>query len=225
MIDFANMPVFDASALAPVRMVSYTTPCIDGLETPQHLVAYCARVSNPKNQNNHDTADRLIRYLIRNKHWSPLEMVDVTFEIEIPRDIGRQILRHRSFTFQEFSQRYAEMIGFGSPRECRLQDEANRQNSLPCLDEELNAWWAQEQQGVMNHCGSVYWEAIRRGIAKETARVILPEGLTMSRMYMKGSLRSWIHYLEVRKDPSTQKEHRDIALAIARSIETIWSAP
>lgn len=206
-----------------VRMVSYTTPCVDGLETPQQLIAYCARVSNPENQFNHETADRLIKYLIRNKHWSPLEMVDVTMEIEIPRDIGRQILRHASFRFQEHSQRYAEALGFAAPRECRLQDTSNRQNSLPCLDAELGMWWHGIQDKHIRAAERHYNEAIKRGIAKECARVILPEGLTLSRMYMKGSIRSWIHYLEVRQDPSTQKEHRAIALAIAGAIKTIWS--
>lgn len=206
-----------------VRMISHTTPCVDGLSTPQQLVAYCARVSNPENQFNNQTADRLIAYLIRNKHWSPLEMVDVTFEIEVPRDIGRQILRHRSFSFQEFSQRYAEALGFSEPRECRLQDTANRQNSLPCMDEVLAGWWWSTQTMHIQMAEAHYEEAIARGIAKECARVILPEGLTMSRMYMKGSLRSWIHYLEVREDATTQKEHRDIARAIAAAILTIWS--
>ena len=208
-----------------IRMVSYTKPCIDGLETPQQLIAYCARVSNPENQNNHETADRLIKYLIRNAHWSPLEMVDVTFEIEIPRDIGRQILRHASFRFQEFSQRYAEALGFSDPRECRLQDTKNRQNSLPCLDEALTQEWFARQTHVIELAEETYQWALDNGIAKECARVVLPEGLTMSRMYMKGSIRSWIHYLQVRKDPSTQKEHRAIALAIATAIETIWSQP
>jgi thymidylate synthase (FAD) len=206
-----------------IRMISHTTPCIDGLETPQQLIAYCARVSNPENQFNHETADRLIKYLIRNSHWSPLEMVDVTFEIETTRDIGRQILRHASFRFQEFSQRYAEALGFSAPRECRLQDTTNRQNSLPCVDEELMEWWLGVQAECIDSAEYAYNEAIKRGIAKECARVILPEGLTMSRLYMKGSIRSWIHYLAVRQDPTTQKEHREIALAIANAIQTIWS--
>lgn len=217
--------MIDPNALQPVRMVSYTRPCIDGLETPQQLIAYCARVSNPENQFNHETADRLIKYLVRNKHWSPLEMVDVTFEIETPRDIGRQILRHASFRFQEFSQRYAEALGFAEPRECRMQDETNRQNSLPCVDEALSQWWRITQETHIAIARKSYEEALSLGIAKECARVILPEGLTMSRMYMKGSIRSWIHYLEVRQDPTTQKEHRAIALAIAGSIKTIWGNP
>jgi thymidylate synthase (FAD) len=227
MIDLANIKMADpATFLTPsVRMVSYTTPCVDDLETPQQLIAYCARVSSPKNQNSHETADRLIRYLIRNKHWSPLEMVDVTMEIEIPRDIGRQILRHRSFTYQEFSQRYAEVMGFAAPREARMQDITNRQNSLPCVDVDLCAAWEEMQREVIEFCRDRYERALYLGIAKECARVVLPEGLTMSRMYMKGSIRSWIHYLDVRRDPTTQKEHRDLAVALALAIETIWSQP
>lgn len=211
------------------RLISYTTPVVDGMTLPQQLVAYCARVSNPANQTNHATADKLIKYLIKNKHWSPLEMVDATLEIVVPRDIGRQILRHASFRFQEFSQRYAEVtdaaagLGFAAPRECRLQDEKNRQNSLPCLDADLTEWWVRQQEAIISHAEEVYDAAISRGIAKEVARVVLPEGLTLSRMYMKGSLRSWIHYIEVRKDESTQSEHRDIALAAARCIAQVWN--
>lgn len=211
------------------RLISYTTPCVDDMTLPQQLVAYCARVSNPANQTNHATAEKLIKYLVKHKHWSPLEMVDATIEIVTPRDIGRQILRHRSFAFQEFSQRYAEVtdaaagLGFAPPRECRLQDEKNRQNSLPCLDAELTEWWIRQQEAIVKHAEEVYNAAIAKGIAKECARVILPEGLTLSRMYMKGSLRSWIHYLEVRKDMTTQSEHRDIACAIAKCIDTVWS--
>lgn len=227
-LDIATIPKIDPAALLEpfnVRMVSFTTPCVDDLETPQQLIAYCARVSNPANQNSHETADRLIKYLIRNAHWSPLEMVDVTLEIEIPRDIGRQILRHASFRFQEFSQRYAEALGFCLPREARLQDATNRQNSLPTLDTELTTWWHNTQLKHIAMAQVDYEEALARGIAKECARVILPEGLTMSRMYMKGSIRSWIHYLAVRQDPTTQKEHRALALAIADAIKTIWSHP
>lgn len=210
------------------RLISYTQPCVDGMTLPQQLVAYCARVSNPKNQTNHATADRLIAYLIRNKHWSPLEMVDATVEIDTPRDIGRQILRHGSFKFQEFSQRYAEVgtegaPGFCAPREARMQDDKNRQNSLPCVDEELQREWEERQAAVIAFCRTQYEWALSRHIAKECARVVLPEGLTMSRMYMKGSLRSWIHYLEVRKeDEGTQQEHRDIATDIAKCIHTVW---
>jgi thymidylate synthase (FAD) len=205
-----------------MRLVSVTAPLIEGLETPTDLIAFCARVSNPDNQMNNATAAKLLAYLRRNKHWSPLEMVDATFEIEAPRDISRQILRHRSFSFQEFSQRYAEALGFSTPRECRMQDEKNRQNSLPCVDEELSKWWFDQQVAVIQITSGIYREALDKGIAKECARVILPEGLTMSRMYMKGSIRSWIHYMEVRKDMTTQKEHRDIAFGIAEAITQIF---
>ena len=228
MLNFAQIPMIDpADLMEPhaVRMVSYTKPCADDLETPLQLIAYCARVSNPANQGNHETADRLIKYLIRNAHWSPLEMVDITLEIEIPRDIGRQILRHKSFFFQEFSQRYAEALGFSKPSEARLQDEKNRQNSLPCLDAELTQWWHDIQMFHIEQADKDYRAAIKRGLAKEVARKILPEGLTMSRMYMKGSIRSWIHYLAVRQDPTTQKEHRALAMAIAEAVKTIWSTP
>lgn len=227
MLDLANTPMLDPAVVKnqSVRMVSYTKPCVDGMETPQQLIAYCARVSNQENQLNHETADRLIKYLIRNKHWSPLEMVDVTLEIQTPRDIGRQILRHASFRFQEHSQRYAEAVGFAEPREARLQDETNRQNSLPCLDADLTAAWEEMQLEVIEFCDARYRRALDLGLAKECARVVLPEGLTMSRMYMKGSIRSWIHYLQVRQDPTTQKEHRLIALAVADAIKTIWSQP
>jgi thymidylate synthase (FAD) len=199
-----------------------TAPLIEGIETPTDLIAFCARVSNPENQKNNATAGKLLSYLKRNKHWSPLEMVDATFEIEAPRDISRQLLRHRSFSFQEFSQRYAEALGFCPPRECRLQDEKNRQNSLPCVDEELTQWWYDQQVAVIQITSGIYHEALEKGIAKECARVILPEGLTMSRLYMKGSIRSWVHYLEVRKDMTTQKEHRDIAFGIAEAITQVF---
>jgi thymidylate synthase (FAD) len=204
------------------RLISYTQSCIPECETPIDLVAFCARVSNPENQNNKETAGRLLKYLIKHAHWSPLQMVDATVELEIPRDIGRQILRHQSFDFQEFSQRYAEALGFAEPRECRLQDTTNRQNSLPCLDQELSDWWYFTQKAVINASRSIYEEALKRGIAKEQARVVLPEGLTLSRMYMKGSLRSWVHYLQVRQDPTTQKEHREIAFAIADCISRVF---
>lgn len=200
-----------------VKLVSYTKPIIEAANTPDELIAYCARVSNPANQDNKATADKLIQYLIKHRHWSPLEMADATLEIETTRDIGRQILRHRSFSFQEFSQRYAEAQKFVL-REARLQDSKNRQNSLPCVDEELQVWWESAQRAVLDAAVTAYENALAKGIAKEQARAVLPEGLTMSRMYMKGSLRSWVHYLEVRTDESTQKEHRLIALAIAEAI-------
>jgi thymidylate synthase (FAD) len=188
------------------------------------LIAYCARVSNPSNQSNTDTSDKLIQYLVKNKHWSPFEMADVTMEIETTRDIARQILRHRSFSFQEFSQRYADPtkdLSF-TTREPRLQDTKNRQNSIETDDELLQTQWELKQKSLINDALRTYQWAINNGIAKEVARAVLPEGLTMSRMYMKGSIRSWIHYLEVRTDPSTQKEHREVAVACAKAIAEIF---
>lgn len=178
----------------------------------EEKVAYCARVSNPANQNNSATADKLLKYLIKNKHWSPFEMANVCMEIETTRDIARQILRHRSFSFQEFSQRYAEVPGFET-RECRLQDTKNRQNSLLTDDADLQLWWDSAQLRIKAEAEFMYQAALNRGIAKEQARALLPEGLAVSRMYMNGTLRSWLHYIEVRTDPSTQKEHRDVAQA------------
>jgi len=173
------------------------------------LVAYMARVSNDENQDNHDYGG-LLRYLVKNKHWSPFEMVNVCIEIECTRDIARQILRHRSFSFQEFSQRYAVANDYETS-EARLQDTKNRQNSLPTEDRELQRWWEEMQNSLLAQVKGVYGAALNNGIAKEVARKILPEGLTMSRMYVNGSLRSWMHYIDVRCDVSTQKEHRDIA--------------
>jgi thymidylate synthase (FAD) len=177
------------------------------------LVAYMARVSNPSNQDNTATAPKLLKYLVKNKHWSPLDMVDMCVEITTTRDIARQILRHRSFYFQEFSQRYAdptEDLGFRL-REARLQDTKNRQNSLENTDYELKVEWQTLQQEVVQKCNDTYKWAIENGVAKEQARAVLPEGLTLSRMYMKGTLRNWLHYVDVRTDVSTQKEHRLIA--------------
>lgn len=187
-------------------------------------IAYVARVSNPTNQNNDETAEGLINYLIRHKHWSPLEMVDATLEIETTRDIARQILRHRSFVFQEFSQRYADptqSLGFVT-REARLQDLKNRQNSIELDDEELQNEWIEYQEQLIGSINDAYLSAINAGIAKEQARVILPEGLTVSRMYMKGSIRSWIHYIMIRSGVETQKEHREVAIACATAIEPIF---
>ena len=175
-------------------------------------VAYCARVSNPDNQRNHETAPKLLKYLMKNKHWSPFEMANVCMEIETTRDIARQILRHRSFSFQEFSQRYAVTTEFDT-RECRLQDDKNRQNSLTTDDPGLQDWWQSVQNRIKSEAEFMYQAALNRGIAKEQARALLPEGMAMSRMYMNGTLRSWLHYIEVRTDPSTQKEHRDVAEA------------
>ena len=196
-----------------VKLVAITKPLVEGLETADEFIAYCARVSNPSNQMNSETSSKLIRYLIKHKHWSPFEQVSCTMEIETTRDIGRQILRHRSFAFQEFSQRYADPtkgLGFIT-RECRLQDPKNRQNSIEVDDKQLAEDWILHQKGIINACQKTYEWAIKAGIAKEQARVILPEGLTVSRMYMTGSLRSWIHYVDVRAPEGTQKEHRLIA--------------
>ena len=182
--------------------------------TVDEFIAYVARVSNPSNQNNTLTAPKLLRYLAKHKHWSPFEMVNVVMEINTTRDIGRQILRHRSFSFQEFSQRYADPtkdMGFVT-RETRLQDTKNRQNSIETDNGNLQIAWLQIQQNMQKAATSSYKWAIENGIAKEQARAVLPEGLILSRMYMAGSLRSWIHYCQVRMDPSTQKEHREIAL-------------
>lgn len=179
--------------------------------TPDEFIAYTARVSNPANQNNTATAQRLMKYLLDNAHVSPLEMVHVVMEIKTTRDIGRQILRHRSFSFQEFSQRYAEVADLIDIREARLQDKKNRQNSIDTEDSDLSEWWQQTQSSVRKIAIEVYAEAIKRGIAKEQARVILPEGLTMSTMYMAGSVRSWLHYCQLRCGNGTQKEHMDIA--------------
>ena len=176
----------------------------------EEQIAYMARVSNPTNQDNKETAPRLLRYLIRNKHWSPFEMVNVCMEIECTRDIARQILRHRSFSFQEFSQRYAEALDMECS-EARLQDEKNRQNSLPTQDRELQRWWDEMQRSLIAQARGVYGAALNNGIAKEVARKVLPEGLTMSRMYMNGTLRSWMHYVDIRSGEETQKEHREVA--------------
>lgn len=193
-----------------VRLVSITKPIDEDLETPEELVAYCARVSNPSNQLNNETASKLLDYCRRNDHWSIFEMVDATMEIECARDIGRQILRHRTFTFQEFSQRYAEAQDF-TWREPRLQDQKNRQNSISGVDHDTERLWQEIQTDVLILAKKHYKWALGNGIAKEVARTILPEGLTMSRMYMKGSLRSWIHYCDLRMGNGTQKEHRLIA--------------
>jgi thymidylate synthase (FAD) len=177
----------------------------------ENLIAYMARVSNPTNQNNKETSHKLIKYLISNKHWSPFEMVNVCMEIETTRDIARQMLRHRSFSFQEFSQRYAEVYDVGEISQVRLQDKTNRQNSIETDDEYLTNWWRYAQVGVADLAEKWYNEALAKGIAKEVARKILPEGITTSRLYMNGTLRSWIHYCSIRCSASTQKEHREVA--------------
>lgn len=213
-----------------VKLISYTQPnpeeftqefIDDGI---QNLISYCARVSNPSNQNNLDTVDKLLNYLIKNKHWSPFEMVDVCLEITSTRDIVRQILRHRSFSFQEFSQRYADPtkeLDF-CLKECRLQDTKNRQNSILINNDELADIWKQLQIQVIDIAKANYENAISQGIAKEVARVMLPEGNTVSRMYIKGSIRSFIHYIEVRDGNGTQKEHQLVARACAEAINKIF---
>jgi thymidylate synthase (FAD) len=186
-------------------------------------VAYAARVSNPTNQNNDATAEKLVRYLIKNHHWSPLEMVSVCLEIETTRDIARQILRHRSFSFQEFSQRYAEVNTRDFQyREARLQDHKNRQNSIETDNDYLQDAWENVQAGVVLEIKKAYEWALDNGIAKEQARAVLPEGMTGSRMYMNGTLRSWVHYIQLRSANGTQKEHQEIALACADAIEPIF---
>lgn len=209
-----------------VKLISYSQTA-DSRETSnlQDLVAYCARVSNPANQHNKETNERLIKYLIRNQHWSPLEMVSICLEINTTRDICRQILRHRSFSFQEFSQRYAEAsLGF-EYKEARLQDHKNRQNSISITGDDSSSMkeaWKQKQQEIMEKSQEVYSWALENGIAKEQARAVLPEGITMSRMYMSGSLRSWVHYLQLRTGNGTQKEHQEIATMCAQEISKVF---
>jgi len=202
------------------RVVSWTqTP--DG-KTLLEQIAYVARVSNPEHQESNETAERLVRYLMRNKHWSPFEMVNVCLEINTTRDIARQMLRHRSFSFQEFSQRYAVVPDTSVAREARLQDTKNRQNSIEIDNDVLAATWAERQERVAEMAREVYDWAIARGIAKEQARVVLPEGLTPTRMYVNGTVRSWIHYLELRLGNGTQKEHREVAHACACALREIF---
>ena len=216
-----------------IRLVSYSQHAFDlalgdslefKLTDMQELVAYCARVSNPANQFNSDTSEKLIRYLVRNAHWSPLEMVSACIEITTTRDIARQILRHRSFSFQEFSQRYADPVQELDfvLREARLQDSKNRQNSIETDNLALQAWWEERQRRVIEECKNAYEWAIAKGIAKEQARAVLPEGLTVSRLLMNGTLRSWIHYIQLRSANGTQKEHILIAQEIANVITKIF---
>jgi thymidylate synthase (FAD) len=214
-----------------VTLVSSSEPSKElveqGIVNAQELVAYCARVSNPSNQTNTETSEKLIRYLIKHAHWSPLEMVSACLEIETTRDIARQILRHRSFSFQEFSQRYAVAdLGF-EYKEARLQDTQNRQNSIELEgatlgEQNLIEQWRNKQAGLANEASIVYQWALDNGIAKEQARAVLPEGITTSRLYMQGTLRSWLHYIELRSGPETQKEHRSIARACADALESIF---
>lgn len=211
-----------------VRLLSYSQPTQEftslGITDAQELIAYCARVSNPSNQLNTDTSEKLIKYLIKHQHWSPLEMVSACIEITTTRDIARQILRHRSFSFQEFSQRYADPtrdLNFVT-REARLQDTKNRQNSISTDDTELQAWWDAKQKFIIEQSKNIYAEAIDRGIAKEQARAVLPEGLTESRLYMNGTLRSWIHFIELRSANGTQLEHQEVAVACAQVIAEVF---
>ena len=215
--------------MTSVKLVCYSkaTPEFeaDGLENLQDLIAFCAKVSNPTAQINKETSERLIKYLIKHHHWSPLEMVNATLEIETTRDIAHQIVRHRSFAFQEFSQRYADPKEMGEMfvlRECRLQDSKNRQNSIETDDRELAVNWQIKQQMVINAAREAYEWAIDNGIAKEQARVVLPEGNTKTRLYMNGTLRSWVHYIELRGANGTQKEHMDIAHSCAKVIAEIF---
>jgi len=204
-----------------VKLISYTQG-IDGKDLLEQ-VAFAARVSNPANQNNTETSEKLVRYLIKNQHWSPLEMVNICLEIDTTRDIARQILRHRSFSFQEFSQRYAEATQLGFElKECRLQDTKNRQNSIETDDTQLAETWRQRQHQVMDEILDTYQWAINNGIAKEQARAVLPEGMTGSRLYMNGTLRSWVHYIQLRSANGTQKEHQDIALACVEQIKSVF---
>lgn len=198
---------------------------MEGIEDAQDLIAYCARVSNPANQFNQETGEKLIRYLIKHKHWSPLEMVSVTLGLDTARDISHQIVRHRSFKFQEFSQRYADPEAMGDAfilREARLEDPKNRQNSISVEDEELQRDWAMLQMNVIAEAKNAYKWARNRGIAKECARVVLPEGLTKTRVFMAGDIRSWIHYLELRGANGTQKEHSELARCLADVISTVF---
>ena len=197
-----------------------------GIDNLQDFVAYCARVSNPTNQMNSETTEKLIKYLIKHKHWSPLEMVSATMEIVTTRDIARQLLRHRSFSFQEFSQRYADPADMGADyfetSEARLQDTKNRQNSIETNDEELQNMWNVKQRAVMQEAEEAYDWAIENGIAKEQARKVLPEGLTLSRLYVNGTLRSWVHYIELRIANGTEKEHMELAHASGQAIAEVF---
>ena len=209
------------------KLVSYSQPPKEDVFTDwnaKDLIAYAARVSNPSNQMNKETVDKLLNYLIKHKHWSPFEMVSACIEIETTRDIARQLLRHRSFSFQEFSQRYAnpvEELEFVT-REARMQDTENRQNSIEVDDRSLQIEWEREQGRVIWMCKKVYEAAIKKGIAKEVARAVLPEGLTKSRLYMNGTIRSWIHFIELRSANGTQKECSEVAIACAQAISKIF---
>lgn len=207
--------------MSEVYLAAITQPVAPQLDTAEHFITYAARVSNPSNQANKDTAPKLLQYLLKNKHWSPFEMAHVVLEINTTRDIARQILRHRSFSFQEFSQRYAnaEELGFEF-REARLQDTKNRQNSLEVpINSQLSVEWKERQQEHLDNTKELYKWALDNGIAKEQARAVLPEGMTRSRLFMAGTLRSWLHYCSIRMDKSTQKEHREVAEKCFRILE------
>ena len=216
------------------RLISHSQPSFriysgelaaEGLDNIQDLIAYCARVSNPSNQANTKTTPKLLDYLIKHKHWSPFEMASACIEIETTRDIARQLLRHRSFSFQEFSQRYADIRDLDDNfviREARLQDPTNRQNSVKTDDVILMGQWVNKQQELIDHAKEVYNWAIEAGIAKEQARAVLPEGNTVSRLYVNGTIRSWIHYIELRSSNGTQKEHMEVAKEVARAIGQIY---
>ena len=212
-----------------VKLVSYTQPTEEfkneGLENVQDLIAFCAKVSNPAAQINKETSERLIKYLIKHQHWSPLEMANAVLEIDTTRDIAHQIVRHRSFAFQEFSQRYADPAEQGEIfeySEARLQDTKNRQNSISTDDRDLQLWWDMQQKHVAEVAKTIYENAIEKGIAKEQARKVLPEGLTKTRLYMNGTIRSWIHYIDLRSANGTQKEHMEIAVQCAKVIAEIF---
>lgn len=215
------------------RLVSHSQPSyrvhagetMHGLDNIQDLIAYCARVSNPQNQINTKTTKKLLEYLIKHKHWSPFEMVSACVEVTTTRDIARQFLRHRSFSFQEFSQRYADVRDLDSEfvtREARLQDKKNRQNSIPCEDDEIRMAWEAKQLMIIHEAKMAYKWAILNGIAKEQARAVLPEGNTVSKLYVNGTIRSWIHYIELRSANGTQKEHIELAREIATAIRNIF---
>lgn len=210
------------------KLIGFTQPSegsVEGLKDVQDLVAYCAKVSNPKGQMNLETSERLLAYLIKHKHWSPFEMASATIEVETTRDIARQFLRHRSFAFQEFSQRYADpgsMDETFEVREARMQDEKNRQNSIECENDYIKERWEEEQLQVILKAKQAYDWAIDNGIAKEQARAVLPEGNTKSKLYANGTIRSWIHYVELRSANGTQKEHMELAREIGCAIHAIF---
>lgn len=210
------------------KLVSYSQPApgaFIGVDTPEDLIAYCARVSNPANQINSETASKLLDYLIKHKHWSPFEMASACLEITTTRDIARQLLRHRSFSFQEFSQRYADVRDLDNTfvlRDARMQDPKNRQNSIETRDGAIQGMWYNKQQEVINAAKAAYNWAISNGIAKEQARAVLPEGNTVSKLYVNGTIRSWIHYVELRSANGTQQEHMHLAVEVGKAIAAIY---